>query len=382
MIPIGSGKDASSLMHSPQPTLVSPTVELETMPGFHMAMQRIAAWFAGEIVDRPPVRFMAHNAFLNTEADFHDWTPQQKQDRWFDVDYQVDAFASSIEGRTFHGETFPVFWPNLGPDVYAAFYGARLHFGEVTSWSEPVVRSWDDLPSLMLDWTNEYLTKLDQITLAALERCPGQFLVGYTDLHPGLDCAAAWRDPQQLCLDMVDEPDQVKTLAKLAIADFETIYDHFDSMLKARGQLSVSWMGIPSHGRMHIPSCDFSALISPAFFQEFGLPILQREVKTMTHNVFHVDGPGVAKHLDAILSVPEIHALQWVQGVGDLQPIMQWVPFIKQLQARGIPLIVDLDRSELAQFIDAMDPRGLFVWVSAADEEEELALLKLVRRWS
>jgi hypothetical protein len=382
MITIGSGKHASSLKHSPRPTPVCPALELETMPGCGMAMQRVEAWFAGEIVDRPPVRFMAHNAFLNTEADFHDWTPQQKQDRWFDVDYQVDAFASSIEGRTFHGETFPVFWPNLGPDVYAAFYGARLHFGEVTSWSEPVIRSWDDLPSLMLDWTNEYLTKLDQITLAALERCPGQFLVGYTDLHPGLDCAAAWRDPQQLCLDMIDAPEQVMRLGDRAIADFETIYDHFDSMLKARGQLSVSWMGIPSYGRMHIPSCDFSALISPAFFREFGLPILQREVKTMTHNIFHVDGPGVAKHLDAILSVPEIHALQWVQGVGDLQPIMQWVPFIRQLQARGIPLIVDLDRSELAQFIDAMDPHGLFLWVSANDEEEELALLELVRRWS
>ncbi len=369
-------------MNSSQPAHAPPTLQLETMPGFDMALQRLEAWFAGEIVDRPPVRFMAHNAFLNAEADFHDWTPQQKKARWFDVDYQVEAFVRSIEGRTFHGETFPVFWPNLGPDVYAAFYGARLHFGEVTSWSEPLVHSWDDLPSLELDLANEYLARLDQLTLAALERCPGQFMVGYTDLHPGLDCAAAWRDPQQLCLDMVDDPDQVKQLAERAIADFETIYDHFDAMLKARGQLSVSWMGIPSRGRMHIPSCDFSALISPVFFRDFGLPVLQREVKTMTHNVFHVDGPGVAKHLDAILSVPEIHALQWVQGVGDLQPIMQWVPFIKQLQARGIPLIVDLDRTELAQFVDAMDPHGLFLWVAATDEEDELALLELVQRWS
>ena len=50
----------------------------------------------------------------------------------------------------------------------------------------------------------------------------------------------------------------------------------------------------------------------------------------MTHNIFHVDGKGVARHLDAILSVPQVHALQWVQGVGDDLPIMQWVPFLKQ----------------------------------------------------
>jgi len=61
---------------------------------------------------------------------------------------------------------------------------------------------------------------------------------------------------------MIDNPEEVKRLAELAIADFETIYDHFDAILKAAGQPSVSWMGIPSFGRMHIPSCDFSTMIS------------------------------------------------------------------------------------------------------------------------
>ena len=119
---------------------------------------------------------------------------------------------------------------------------------------------------------------------------------------------------------MIEVPEQVEHLADLAIVDFEMIYNHFDALLKAAGQPSVSWMGIPSFGRMHIPSCDFSTLISPRFFLRFGLPILEREVATMTHNVFHIDGRGVAKHLDAILGVPEVHALQWVQGVGNDYP--------------------------------------------------------------
>ena len=189
-------------------------------------------------------------------------------------------------------------------------------------------RMGSDGVSSHLDWENIYFKKIEQLTRHALERCPGKFLVGYTDLHPGLDCAAAWRDPLQLCYDMVDQPDQVKRLIELATQDFERIYDHFDQLLKAAGQLSVSWMGIPSYGRMHIPSCDFSAYDFTALFQEFGLPILQREVKSMTHNIFHVDGKGVARHLEAILSVPEVHAVQWVQGVGDDYAIMQWVPFI------------------------------------------------------
>jgi hypothetical protein len=129
---------------------------------------------------------------------------------------------------------------------------------------------------------------------------------------------------------------------------------------------------------MHIPSCDFSTLISPRFFQRFGLPILQREVQTMTHNVFHVDGRGVAKHLDTILSVPEVHAVQWVQGVGDDYPIMQWVPFIKDLQTRNIPVIVDLSKDD---FIKGMSPKGLFLWVAADSEEEEIAIIKRIEKW-
>jgi hypothetical protein len=352
------------------------------MPHAEEAMQRVDAWYRCEILDRAPIRFMAHNAFLDTGVNYARLSPQERRARWFDVEYQVDLFERSIEGRTFLGETFPIFWPNLGPNVYAAFYGGELEFGEVTSWSKPIVHKWDDVGNLKLNMTNIYLIKIEELTRHALDRCEAKYLVGYTDLHPGIDCAAAWRGMDRLCVDMVDSPEQVKELGGRAIADFETLYDHFDAMLKARRQPSSSWMGIPSFGRMHIPSCDFAALISPRLFKEYALPILEREVRSMTHNIFHLDGKGVARHLDAILSVPQVHAIQWVQGVGDDQPIMQWVPFIKQIQARGVPVIVDLSKGELDAFMAAMDPRGLFLWVATEREEEELALLRKVERWT
>jgi hypothetical protein len=359
------------------------SVEIEGMPGFDMAMQRVYAWYQNEVIERPPIRFEAHNAFLEAaKEDISNLSKEGKKAWWFDAETQVALFEKSIEGRRFHGETFPVFWPNLGPEVYAAFYGAELEFGEVTSWSSPLVRDWEDVENLELDLENEYFKKLEELTRCALEQCPGKFLVGYTDLHPGLDCVAAWRDPLQLCIDMIDSPEQVERLASLAIADFETIYDHFDTLLKAEGQLSVSWMGIPSFGRMHIPSCDFSAMISTEFFERFGLPILQREVKTMTHNIFHMDGKGVARHLDVILSVPEIHAVQWVQGVGDDNPIMQWLAFIRELQDRGMPVIVDLSKEDLDEFMDAMDPQGLFLWVATSNEEEEIEIMKRIKKWT
>lgn len=356
-------------------------LELEKKPDFELAMQRIYAWYEGAIIDRAPVRFSAHNADFNV-LDEGAWPRERLKERWFNAEYQVDRYLASIAGKLFLGETFPVFWPNLGPVVYSAFYGAELEYGEVTAWAKtPLVRTWDDMASLRLSKENVYFKKLEELTRHALERCQGRFMVGYSDLHPGVDCAAAWRGTEQLCLDLYDEPEQAKKLIDLAIADFQEVYDHFDRLLKAHRQLSVSWMGIPSFGKMHIPSCDFSSLISTDFFVEFCLPVLRQEVAPMTHNIFHIDGKGVARHLDVILEVPGIQACQWVQGVGDDQPILQWLPLIKRLQAAGKSLVVDLQVNELDDFMAQVSPEGILLCLATESEEQERALLKRIERW-
>ena len=96
-------------------------------------MERIEAWFHQAVLDRPPVRFYKHNAqFEAGEAlDRTRWATLRE--RWFDTDYQIESFARSIAGKLFHGETFPVFCPNLGPGVYSAFYAGDIEFAEVTS---------------------------------------------------------------------------------------------------------------------------------------------------------------------------------------------------------------------------------------------------------
>jgi hypothetical protein len=355
-------------------------MELKGMPDFEKAIRRIEAWFNHEILDRPPVRFAEHNADFATSHTLAARTWPTLKARWFDAEFQVDYFLESIRGRTFHGETFPVFWPNLGPNVYAAFHGAELDYGEVTSWIRHCVHDWDDLRRLKFSHDNEYFRGIEKLTRAALEKCPGQFMVGYTDLHGSLDCVADWRDPQQLCLDIVDNPQKVHEMVALANESFLALFDHYDARLKAHGQLSVTWMGIPSRGKMHIPSCDFAAMVSTPAFCEFFLPSLQKEVRHMTHNIFHLDGKGMLRHLDLILNIPQIHAVQWVQGVGDDLSILQWIPVIKKIQAAGKGVVVDLQLSELEPFIGAMKPDGLYLCI-AAEEQVQPDIIKRLEKW-
>jgi hypothetical protein len=292
----------------------------------------------------------------------------------------VDYFLESIRGRRFYGETFPIFWPNLGPNVYAAFHGADLEYGEVTSWIRHCIHEWDDIQLLKFSHDNEYFRGIEELTRVALAKSAGRFMVGYTDLHGSLDCVADWRDPQQLCLDLVDNPRKVHEVLALANENFLPVFDHYDATLKAHGQLSVTWMGIPSRGKMHIPSSDFTALTSTETFCEFYLPTLLNEVRHTTHNIFHVDGKGMLRHLDLILSIPQIQAIQWVQGVGDDLSIGQWLPVIKKIQAAGKGVVVDIQLSELEAFIAAMKPDGLYLCI-AAEEQEQPDIIRRLEKW-
>jgi len=88
-------------------------MELQFKPNFEMAMRRIEAWFQHDIIDRPPVSFHATTPSIRLRANWRAEWPDLKA-RWFDAEYQVDKFIESLRGSAFHGETFPVFWPNLG----------------------------------------------------------------------------------------------------------------------------------------------------------------------------------------------------------------------------------------------------------------------------
>jgi hypothetical protein len=355
-------------------------MELQGKPDFDQAMQRIDAWFAHEPLDRPPVRFAEHNAEYSGGPALTGRAWLDLRARWFDAEFQVDHFLESIRGKRFYGETFPVFWPNLGPNVYAAFYGAELDYGEVTSWIRHCVHERADLERLKFSRDNIYFRKIEELTRVALQKCAGQFMVGYTDLHGSLDCAADWRNPQELCLDLADDPELVHALVSRANENFLPVFDHFDAVLKAHGQMSVTWMAIPSRGKMHVSSCDFTNMVSCAVFDEFYLPSLRAEVRHMTHNIFHLDGKGMLRHLDRILAMPEILAIQWVHGVGDDAPIMQWLPVIKKIQAAGKGVLVDLQLHELEPFIAATDLRGLYLCI-AAPESLQPDILKRLEKW-
>lgn len=351
----------------------------KTKPDFQEAMQRIEAWLNQDILDRVPIQFRwTRNPATGDPPPERQW--DSLKERWLDTSFQLNAFIAGMEGVPFPAETFPFYMPNLGPEVYSAFYGMELEYSETTAWGIPLLDALDDPEKLQLDPKNPYWLKIEEMMEQAIAQSQGRFLPAYTDLHPGLDCLAAWRDPQNLCMDMAITPEAVDRYVLKTIEALPEVFRHYHDKLQAHGFPSITWLGVPSFKGIHVPSCDFSSMLSTEHFKRFAMPILEQEVHVAPHNVFHLDGPGVARHLDLILQVPQIQAIQWVPGAGARQSITQWYPLVRKIQEAGKSVMIYLQESELDDVMRNLRPEGILLALTT-DPDHFGKVIDRVKKW-
>lgn len=348
-------------------------------PDFDECIARIYAWYDHIVIDRVPVRFHHHN------IEYERWRVVEGswksiEDRWLDVDFQVSAFVKSLGGAEFFGETFPVFWPNLSAVVYNMFLGQAVDFDNMTAWTHPCIEDLENLPELKVERDGVYFKAIEAMTGRALEHAQGQFMVGYTDMYAGIDCTAGLVGSERMCMDLVTDPNGIHGLIERTYREYPAVYDHFDRILKKHDQLSVTWMNLPSFETFNVLACDFAVNISPDHFDEFCMPILRKEAETFTHNVFHMDGAGVGKNIDSILTLPNLAGVQWVQGCGKDKPIMQWILLVEKIQEAGKSVIVDLELDELDEFMSNVDPAGIMLWIPAQPKDQQ-DVLERVKGW-
>jgi hypothetical protein len=354
---------------------------VELKPDFEQVLDRFEAWWQGEIVDRPLVGFSYPkdpenrvSVPVSTHASLHD--------RWMDADFAVASASARVNNTIFAGDALPVAYPNLGPEVFSAFYGCPLVFTETTSWSEPVLEDWDSVGTLSLDADNQYHRKILQITDGLLEIGRDRFLVGYTDLHGGGDAIAALREPQRLCIDVLERPDDVRALAERVTTDFLHTYDLYHDRLQTAGQHSITWLPATCRGRMHVPSNDFSCMISQELFEDLFIPGIIRECRHMDRCIYHLDGPDALRFLDLILAIPEIDAIQWVPGAGQAH-WSNWIDVYHRIQAAGKSFVIYPAAVELDQVFSVLRPEGVWLAVSGVtDHDMAHGVLDAVSRWT
>lgn len=335
----------------------------EFKPDYERSKQRIDAFWERELIDRPVVQFALNKPPEEQKPlpPSHHATPAE---RWLDAEYQAELSLAILSNQEFLGDTMPVAYPNLGPSVFSALYGCPLHFGDYgTSWTQPIIEDWDQVRDLRLDWSSPYLKKLHELTDAFLAIGKDKFITGMPTWHPGGDCIASLRGAENLALDMVFNTDKVKALLSRIEADYFRVYEMFYTKLRAAGQPISTHAPLICDCKFGVPLNDFSIMISKKMFDDVFLPGIIRECQFLDRSLYHLDGPGALRHLDSILSIPELDALQFVPGAGN-EGFHKWVKVYQKAQAAGKAIQVFCNIAELDQVMETLDPHGLFLTVS------------------
>lgn len=169
---------------------------------------------------------------------------------------------------------------------------------------------------------------------------------------------------------MCDNPQDVHRLQKDLLDLYFEYYDRCYPIIKDEIGGSCFWIWGP--GRTAKLQCDFSAMISPAMFEEFVVPYLSKQCQRLDHSFYHLDGPQAIPHLDLLLDIPDLDGIQWTPGQGNATvDSPQWFPMYRKIQKRGkLLLLFDANKRHIRRLVQDLSGEGLLIRTSCSHREE------------
>ncbi len=356
---------------------------MEYKPNFEELKPYFQAFWNGEVMDRVALSVTAPRKVRTSPESADNWHNPKKvfQD---EPERILDYVEDYCRNTFFGGLAVPIFWPNFGPDVFSAFLGAELKFSEDSNntswidWSQNFLKDYQDLSCLIIKDSNVIYQKNLELTRQAIKRGRGKFLVAPTDLHGGFDSLAVLRGgPDKAALDLMEHPEGVKEAMKWLYRAWQKIYDDYYRIVNGNQDgTGCSWMGFWAPGKSYPVQNDFSCLVSSGMYREFFLEELLSEIEYLDYSIYHLDGIEALQHLDILLEIPKLNAIQWVSGARfEKESISRWFPLYQKIQAKKKSIVVYPKAEEIPLVLENLKPEGLFIQVGCSSEDEARAVM-------
>ena len=174
-------------------------------------------------------------------------------------------------------------------------------------------------------------------------------------------------------------PDWVKAqLAAINKAFFEAYTRIYDLTKLEDGSAVFGPFRLWAPGKVVKVQCDASAMFSPAMFAEFVVPFLAEQCEWLDYSVYHLDGTQCIRHLDMLLGIDDLDAIEWTPQAGvPMGGSPRWYDLYKRILAAGKSVqAIAVAPDEVVPLLDAVGGKGMYIGTRF---DSEAAAEKLTR---
>ena len=111
------------------------------------------------------------------------------------------------------------------------------------------------------------------------------------------------------------------------------------------------------------------------------MPELRAQCGLLDYALYHFDGVEQIRHLDSLLSIERLRAIQWTQVAGQ-PPCTEYFPELRKIQAAGKSLLILVSPEQVQPIMENLSSRGLYLITNAGSREEADALLNSIAKWT
>lgn len=303
---------------------------------------------------------------------------------WTDPEVRFRAAEYRMAHTFFGGEAFPYFDPHLGPGSLAAFIGSKPSFSETDSWYTPTMPDIESAPPLEFDDGNPWFRRQMALVEHGVRHARGRFLVALPDLLENVDILAALRGTTEVLLDMALRPEAVRRRVGEINAVFFEVFDRMHGLIRDEdGGNCISSFDVWGPGRTAKVQVDLGATFSAEMFADIVLPGLAEQCARLDHAMFHLDGSQCLQHLDHILSIEGIRAVEWTPEPG--QPgggHPKWYDLYRRIKKAGKAVqAIWITPDEIDPLFEAVGPEGMLLYIRVESEAMARRLLDRCEKW-
>lgn len=286
-------------------------MELECKPDFEAVRDRWQTFWRGES-DRPMLWAVQPKPGVTPAP-----KPRPYDCAFGDLEALADQAVAWAESHEFLADAIPSFMVTFAPDHFAALLGGEIKRPDSggSNWVKPCLTTLEGADiRFQRDgrWWQRTLECIDVFR----SRCDGKLILTSTHLQGGLDCLAAMYGTQEVLMDLAIAPELVKAALAQVDRAMAEVRHAFAEALDIDAWGSLNRFGMYSPGRIDVPQCDLSCMVSPQMFDDFQLPWLTREIAGVDASVYHLDGRDAVQHLESLCSIEQLDMVQWMPGEG------------------------------------------------------------------